>query len=61
MDNISPLFQIKLIDEIESRLWETFEKSKYKKVENYLDRWREVIDYEGSGFNQWEVYDFYIV
>lgn len=38
---ISPLYVMNLIDEIYQKIWNVFESSKYKKVENYLKMWQE--------------------
>lgn len=58
MNEISPYYQINLINNIEKTLWETFEKSKYKRVETYMNKWRECVGYEQNGYGQWEDFDF---
>jgi len=57
MEEISHLFETRLIQEIEDVLWKTFEKSKYKNVEIYLERWQEQV---GNDWNGNPDYDFYV-
>jgi len=55
-ENISPKYQMKLIESIESTLWETFTKSKYRNVRFYIEKWHTV---ESDWNNSWENFCIY--
>lgn len=57
-NSISPKYQMQLVAEIESKLWDTFSSSKYKNVEFYIKKWQKI---EYDQFNDEEWYSFTIV
>jgi hypothetical protein len=44
MDDISPSYQMKIIDDIEKTIWDKY--SSYKRVELYIKKWHVVEDYK---------------
>lgn len=49
MHNISPAYQMKIIEDIENEIWERYKS--YKKVEFYIKKWHV---YEENGYDYWE-------
>lgn len=41
MVQISPKYQMKIIDDIEKTLWELFSTSKYRNVLFYIEKWHQ--------------------
>ena len=39
--NLSPLYMQRLKNRVEEALWDTFRKSKYRQVGEYVARWHE--------------------
>ena len=57
---LSPRYIIDLIDDISETLFKRYKS--YKKVEQYITRWRKIIDYEPCGYCDSEpIYNFEIV
>jgi len=59
MLKISPKYIIDLINKINEKLYAEY--ASYKKVQTYIERWREVVRYESWGYNNSEehpIYDF---
>lgn len=52
--NVSPLYMQRLKNQVEEALWNLFDKSKYRQVEEYVRRW-----HEDDG-NFWENFHVYI-
>lgn len=49
MDDVSPSYQMELIDDIEKAIWDKY--SSYKRVKLYIKKWHE---FEDVGLNYWE-------
>ncbi len=57
-NSISPKYQMKLIVEIENKLWDMFPSSKYKNVEYYIKKWHKV-DYDEFSNEEWHNFEIY--
>lgn len=57
MLRISPKYILDLITNINDKIYAEY--ASYKKVQTYMERWREVIRYESFGYNNSEEYPIY--